>query len=247
MNFYEIAQLLPKLGVDIWANPRSENGRHRPDSTSPGPTARQSAMRGVFAVRAGWAGAWPCRAGLTHYGDPRHAQALAIMGALRTYSNYFDAAEVRAWSPRWAQRWNTARATSAATAWRCLKRREVTGAGVYVLRLRGRRPRALLRLTLEMQAFGMPMLTDIRLPRTLAGEEYLLDQQYHQPLCGGRRSAPAGDYESRLSEDARGQPGVQLMDADAAQATYPGTCSLYRRTPRSSTRARQFLSARSIA
>ena len=76
----------------------------------------------------------------------------------------------------------------------------------------------------------MPMLTDMGYPahwlekntywtsNTISHYAVVVDQHRQETMNRG--------YLNTLAAS----PGVQLMDADAAQATYPGTCSLYRRT-----------------
>lgn len=235
-NFYEIAQLLPKLGVDIWANPKVKKmadigldlyvaGTNCPSIGDAG------SIRG--AGRVGWSVALQGRA-FTHYGDPRHAQALAIMGARSEdlFESYFDAAEV-------------ARVVAEVGTEMEYRTRNLGGYGLAVLEAgeEGNRRGVSMyygfaggghghfdRLTLEMQAFGMPMLTDMGYPahwlekntywtsNTISHYAVVVDQHRQETMNRG--------YLNTLAAS----PGVQLMDADAAQATYPGTCSLYRRT-----------------
>ncbi|MCD6361744.1 MAG: hypothetical protein J7M38_12890, partial [Armatimonadetes bacterium] len=93
-NFYEIADLLPRLGVNIWDNPKLKkmadigidmaiNGRWGPDIGDCG------GPRG-----GGPPGRWPKVIGeaFTHYGEPRHAQLLAAMGAHSRdlFEDWFD-------------------------------------------------------------------------------------------------------------------------------------------------------------
>ncbi|MBD3293010.1 MAG: hypothetical protein GF393_08810, partial [Armatimonadia bacterium] len=235
-NFYQIATLLPKIGVDIWANPKvkkmADIGLDLYVAGTNCPAIGDAGS--IFgAGRVGWSRALQGRA-FDHYGDPRHAKALEIMGtqAEDLFEVYYDPAEVDA-------------VINEVGAEMDYRTRNLGGYGLAVLEAgeEGRRRGVSMyygfsggghghwdRLTLEMQAFGQPMMTDMGYPahwlakntywtsNTISHYTVLVDQHRHETM-----------NRAWLNTLAR-SPQVHLMDADATHATYPSTCDLYRRT-----------------
>ncbi|MBD3292287.1 MAG: hypothetical protein GF393_05145, partial [Armatimonadia bacterium] len=236
INFYTVAELLPKLGVDIWENPKVKKmadigldlyvaGTNCPSIGDAG---------SIFgAGRVGWSGHLQGRA-FDHFGDPRHAKALEIMDAKSEdlFGTYYDPAEVEA-------------VVDEVGAEMTYRTRNIGGYGLGILEAGEEGARRGLsmyygfaggghghydRLTMELQAFGRPMLTDIGYPahwgekanywskNTVSHYTVVVDQHRHETLNRGFLNTLAGS------------PQVQLMDAEAAHATYPSTCSMYRRT-----------------
>lgn len=236
VNFYQIAQLLPKLGVDIWANPKVKKmadigldlyvaGTNCPSIGDAG------SIRG--AGRVGWSVALQGPA-FEHYGDPRHAKALAIMGARSEdlFESYFDEDELE-------------RVIAEVGTEMEYRTRNLGGYGLAVLEAgeEGNRRGVSMyygfaggghghfdRLTLEMQAFGRPMLTDMGYPA-----HWLEKNTYWTSNTISHYAVVVDEHRQETMNRAFlntlvGSPQVQLMDAEAAHATYPNTCSMYRRT-----------------
>ncbi|GEM_PF-764627 len=236
VNFYQIATLLPKLGVDIWANPKVKKmadigldlyvaGTNCPSIGDAG------SIQG--AGRVGWSYVLQGPA-FEHYGDPRHAQALAIMNARAEdlFETYYDPAEVDAVVAEVGEELD-------------YRTRNLGGYGLGVLEAgeEGNRRGVSMyygfaggghghfdRLTLEMQAFGRPMMPDMGYPahwlekntywtsNTISHYAVVVDQHRQETM-----------NRAFLNTLAR-SPQVQLMDSEAAHAAYPSVCSLYRRT-----------------
>ncbi len=236
VNFYQIAHLLPKLGVDIWANPKVKKmadigldlyvaGTNCPSIGDAG------SIRG--AGRVGWSVVLQGRA-FNHYHDPRHARALAIMnaGSEDLFESYFDEDELAA----------TIAEVGTEMDYRT---RNLGGYGLGILEAgeEGNRRGVSMyygfsggghghfdRLTLEMQAFGRPMLTDMGYPA-----HWLAKNTYWTSNTISHYAVVVDEHRQETTNRAFlntlvGSPQVQLMDAEAAHATYPNTCSMYRRT-----------------
>jgi len=235
-NFYSVAELLPKLGVDVWANPKLKKmadigldlaitGRFTPCIGDSG---------NIFGSgRVGWE---PSRQGqaFSHYHDARHAKALAMTNAKSQslFGEYWDEEEV-------------ARVVAEEGGELEFRTRNLGGYGLAVLEAgKGQARRGVSmyygfaggghghcdRLTMEMIAHDRPILTDMGYPahwlpknaywtsNTISHYCVVVDEHRHETMNRG--------YLNTLA----GTPQVQLMDAGAETATYPGTCSLYRRT-----------------
>lgn len=236
-NFYEIAELLPRLGVDIWGNPKLRKmadvgidmtvaGRFSPcigDSgglKASGPIARSVALQG----RA-----------FTHYRDPRHAKALALMNARSRdlFEDYFDEEEV-------------ARVIEAEGTDLGLKTRNLSGYGLAVLENgKDEHRRAVTmyygyaggghghhdRLNIEMWAFGRHMLPEDGYPFPFTRPDFWrwrsTDTVKHYCVVVDettQKTQYAGDLNTLAAT-----PELQLMDA-SAEVAYPDMVSLYRRT-----------------
>jgi hypothetical protein len=236
-NFYAIAALLPKLGVDIWDNPKLKKmadigidmtiaGKFAPcigDSggmRGSGPIARSAALQGPA---------------FTHYGDPRHAQALALMNAASRdlFEDYFDEEKV-------------ARVVAEVGTDLDLKTRDLGGYGLAILESGAedhRRAVAMYygyaggghghhdRLNIQMWAFGKAMLPEDGYPFPFTRPDFWrwrnTDTVKHYCVVvdeAVQTTQYAGDLHTLVAT-----PGVQVMDA-SAEIAYPGTVSLYRRT-----------------
>lgn len=236
VNFYQIAHLLPRLGVDIWANPKVKKmsdigldlyvaGTNCPSIGDAG------SIRG--AGRVGWSVVMQGRA-FDHYHDPRHARALEIMGARSEdlFESYFNEDELAA-------------AIAEVGTQMAYPTRNLGGYGLGILEAgeEGNRRGVSMyygfaggghghfdRLTLEMQAFGRPMMTDMGYPaHWLAKNAYWTSNtisHYAVVVDEHRQETMNRAFLNTLAAS----PQVQLMDAEAAHATYPNTCSMYRRT-----------------
>ena len=236
VNFYQIAQLLPKIGVDIWANPKvkkmADIGLDLYVAGTNCPAIGDAGS--IFgAGRVGWSAVLQGPA-FEHYGDPRHAQALAILNARAEdlFATYYDQAEVDAVVAEVGEEMD-------------YTTRNLGGYGLAVLESgeEGSRRGVSMyygfsggghghrdRLTLEMQAFDRPMMTDMGYPahwlaknaywtsNTISHYAVVVDQHWQETM-----------NRAFLNTLARSSH-VQLMDAEAAHAAYPSVCSLYRRT-----------------
>ncbi len=236
-NFYTIAELLPKLGVNIWDNPKLKKmadigidmtvaGKFRPDIgdsgslTGSGPIARSVALQGPA---------------FTHYGDPRHAKALKLMGATsqNLFEDYFDEQEVEKVIAREGTELG-------------LKTRNLGGYGLAILEQGDgddRRAATMYygwaggghghhdRLNIQMWAFGRPMMPDDGYPFPFTRLDFWrwrnTDTFKHYCVVVDectQRNTYSGDLNTLIST-----PEVQLMDA-SAEIAYPDMVSLYRRT-----------------
>lgn len=237
LNFYRIAELLPRLGVDIWDNPKLKKmadvgidmtvaGKFCPsigDSGAlkgSGPIARSAELQG----RA-----------FTHYGDPRHAKLLASIGAKSRdlFEDYFDEEQV-------------ARVVEAEGMDLGLNTRNLGGYGLAVLESGEadyKRGVSMYygyaggghghhdRLNIEMWAFGRPVLPEDGYPVPFTRLDFWAwrrtDTVKHYCVVVDettQKTQYAGDLNILAAT-----PEVQLMDA-SAEVAYPGTASLYRRT-----------------
>ncbi|MGD9494675.1 MAG: heparinase II/III family protein [Armatimonadota bacterium] len=236
-NFYEIADLLPRLGVQIWDNPKLKKmadvgidtavcGRWGPDigdagsATGGGPVARSAALQG----RA-----------FTHYGEPRFAKVLAQIKATSRdlFTDYFDEAMV-------------ARVVEAEGTELNLGTRDIGGYGLAILEAgEGENARGLSlyygaatgghghhdRLNIEMWAHERPMLPEDGYPTPFTRPDFWRwrSTDTHKHYCvvvdeTTHTTQHAGDLNVLAST-----PAVQLADA-SAEIAYPGLTSLYRRT-----------------
>ncbi len=236
-NFYEIADLLPRIGVQIWDNPKLKkmadigidlavNGRWGPDigdCGSPaggGPIGRGTGLLG----RA-----------FTRYGEPRHAQLLAAQHATSRdlFADLFDEEAV-------------ARAVEEHGTDFALPTRAIGGYGLAILEAgAGDNRRGLSmyfgsaagghghhdRLNIEMWALGRVMLPDDGYPTPFTRPDFwrwrFTDTHKHYCVVVDettQTSQDAGDLNALVST-----PGVQLVDG-SAEVAYPGLTSLYRRT-----------------
>ncbi|MGE5532328.1 MAG: heparinase II/III family protein, partial [Bacteroidota bacterium] len=237
-SFYEVARLLPKLGVDIWSNPKLKKmadigldltvtGAFCPcigDSgglKGGGPIGRSAYLQGPAFM---------------HYRDPRHARALVEMGAKPDdlFEEYFDAEAVK-----------SALAGTPDTPVG-LSTRNLGGYGCAILEAgsgSARRGLSLYygdaggghghydRLNVEMFANGMSVMPDDGYPTPFTRPDcyewrradtykhhcVMIDELPQMSLYAGRLEAIAGT------------PEVQYVDV-AAETAYPNVASLYRRT-----------------
>ena len=252
-NFYSIAQLLPKLGVDIWSNPKLKKmadvgldltivGRFCPSIGDCG------SIEGASPI------AWyPSLQGLafTHYGDPRHAKALKIMNAsskslwggkdLRRgelldrllFDDFFDEEAVE----KIVEKEGTDLG---------LKTRNLGGYGLAILESgKGKNRRGVSmyygdatgghghhdRLNIEMFAYDRPMLPEDGYPTPFTRPDFYewREADTYRHYCvmideGPQQNLYGGDLNTLAAS-----PAVQFMDA-SAETVYEGVASLYRRT-----------------
>ncbi len=236
-NFYEVADLLPKLGVDIWDNPKLKkmadigidmavNNRWGPDiGDAGGPKS------------GGPIGRWPKVLGqaFTHYGELRHAQALAAQNA-KSRDLFVD--------------WFDEEAVAAAVADHgtdlTLGTRNIGGYGLAILEAgEGESARGMTlyygsaegghghhdRLNIELWALGRAMMPEDGYPFPFTRPDFWRwrSTDTHKHYCvvvdeSSHQNLRAGDLNALLST-----PGVQFVDASAG-SVYPGLTSLYRRT-----------------
>ncbi|NPV46453.1 MAG: hypothetical protein HPY69_05825 [Armatimonadetes bacterium] len=236
-NFYEIARLLPRIGVDIWSNPKLKKMAD---------IGYDLCFAGEYTPCVGDAGsclgmgrvAWtPGLQGpaFMHYRDPRHAQMLALMGAKSQslFDELFDEQLVA----------DTVAQVGTDLQWHS---RVLGGYGLAILeRGEGEHKRALSlyfgdasgghghydRLNIEMKAFGHSVLCEDGYPtpftrpdfhewrRANTARHYLVqvDEEPH-------RNTLAGDLNTLAVA-----PEVQVVDA-SAEIAYEGKTPLYRRT-----------------
>ncbi|MBD3292407.1 MAG: hypothetical protein GF393_05750, partial [Armatimonadia bacterium] len=236
-NFYEIADLLPKLGVEIWDNPKLKkmadigidmavNNRWGPDigdcggPRSGGPIGRWTKVLGQA---------------FTQYGEPRHAKLLAAQNARSTdlFEDWFDEEEV-------------ARVVEEHGTDLRLPTRDIGGYGLAILEAgEGDHKRGMSlyygsaegghghhdRLNIELWALGRPMLPEDGYPFPFTKPDFWnwRGADTHKHYCvvideSSHHNRRAGDLNALLST-----PEVQFVDA-SAESVYPGTASLYRRT-----------------
>ncbi|MHB8995864.1 MAG: heparinase II/III domain-containing protein [Armatimonadota bacterium] len=237
-HFYEVAHLLPKLGVDIWSNPKLKKMAD---------IGLDLTVTGAFCPCIGDSGAlkgggpigrWAGLQGpaFMHYRDPRHARALVEMGAKpgNLFEEYFDAEAV-----------SKAAADTPDPAVG-LSTRNLGGYGLAILEAgsgTARRGLSLYygdaggghghydRLNVEMFAFGMSVMPDDGYPTPFTRPDFhewrrantykhhcvMIDELPQMTLHAGQLQAIAGT------------PEVQYVDV-SAESAYPNTASLYRRT-----------------
>ncbi len=235
VNFYKLARLLDKLGVDIWSNAKLKKMAD---------VGIELAVCGIWTPsigdsgnifgsrRVGWTAALQGPA-FRQYNDPLHAKVLHILGA-RTESLYEDGLDDR-----------IAEAVKQHGSEIHLGTRHLPGYGLAILESNSKsRPRGVSlyygnaagghghrdRLTLEYFDFDRPLLTEMGYPahwliknslwtsNSISHYTVLVNEQPHKTLFPGRLNTLVGS------------PLVQLMDASAEHVTYPGTTSMYRRT-----------------
>ncbi len=236
-NFYEIADLLPRLGVEIWDNPKLKkmadvgidmavNGRWGPDIGDCG-----------GAAGGGPVGRWTSVLGraFTRYGEPRHAQLLAAGNATSRdlFADLFDEEAV-------------ARAVAEHGPDFALPTRAIGGYGLAILEAgAGDNQRGLSlyfgsaegghghhdRLNIEMWALGQVVLPEDGYPYPFTRPDFWSwrSTDTHKHYCvvvdeTTQTTLQAGDLNALVST-----PAVQLADA-SAEVAYPGLASLYRRT-----------------
>lgn len=237
VNFYEIADLLPRLGVEIWDNPKLKkmadvgidtavNGRWGPDigdcggAKGGGPVARTPALQG----RA-----------FTRYGDVRFAKLLAQIGATSRdlFEEHFDEAAV-------------ARVVEEHGSELDYHTRDLGGYGLAILEAGEddhRRGLSLYygsaagghghhdRLNIEMWALERPVLPDDGYPFPFTRPDFWRwrSTDTHKHYCvvvdeTTQQTQYAGHLNALVST-----PQVQLADA-SGEIAYPNHVSLYRRT-----------------
>ncbi len=236
VNFYQIAELLPRLGVDIWSNPKVKKMADIGiDLTIAGEFAPSIGDCGSIlgAKRIGWSKVLQGPA-FEHYKEPRYAKVLSIMGAKAEdlWEHYFDEEKVQ-------------QVVSKEGTDLGLKTRNLGGYGLAVLEsgeAASRRGVCMYyghaggghghrdRLTIEMFAYGRPMLTDMGYPaHWLPKNSYWTSNTISHYCVVVDEAAQKTVFPGYLNTLAS-CPGVQLMDASAEKVAYPGTTSVYRRT-----------------
>ena len=236
-SFYALAELLPRIGADLWSNPRLKKmadigldmtvaGQFCPSIGDCGSALGSSPVACTAALQG--------RA-FSRYGDARHAKALARMGSAPEdlWTDYYEEGAVA----------ETVQDEGTELG---LKTRNLGGYGLAVLESgEGDHRRAVTmyygdasgghghydRLNIEMFAHGRPMLPEDGYPTPFTRPDF------HE----WRRADTVKHYCVMIDEQPqlnlhRGQlnclaatPGVQVMDA-SAEAVYEGNASLYRRT-----------------
>ncbi|MFO7945949.1 MAG: hypothetical protein R6V19_03960, partial [Armatimonadota bacterium] len=235
-KFYAIADLLPRLGVEIWDNPRLKKMADIGlDMTVAGEFTPCIGDCGSVqgARRVAWTPELQGPA-FTHYGDVRYAKALAIMGASSRslWDERFDEEKVQ-------------EVVEEHGSDLVLQTRDLGGYGLAVLESGGAANRRGVsmyygdatgghghydRLTLGFYAFGYPLFPEMGYPipfttpkrfgftsNTISHYSVLINQQQHRTRQSGALNTLAS------------APTVQLMDA-SAEVAYGGLADLYRRT-----------------
>jgi hypothetical protein len=235
-NFYRIADLLPRLGLDIWSNPKLRKmadigsdltvaGQFSPsigDSgrlTGTGPIALTAEIQG----RA-----------FTRYHDPKYARMLKDMGASPggLFERYFDPAEME---------------KAAATAPPLeLRTRNLGGYGCAILESGAtghKRGLSLYygdaggghghfdRLNVELFSHGQAVMPEDGYPTPFTRPDFheWRRANTYRHFCVMVDELPQLSYEAGDLNALIGAPEVQLVDA-SAEAAYSGRASLYRRT-----------------
>jgi len=236
-SFYEIAALLPKIGVDIWSHPKLKKMADIGlDLTVAGKFCPSIGDCGSCfgRERVGWTPELLGRA-FMHYRDARHAKALKLIGARSQdlWTNLFDEEAVN-------------RVVAEQGTEIEFRTRNLGGYGLAILES-GKEPhrRAVTlyygdangghghkdRLNIEMFAFDRPVLTEDGYPTPFHRPDFydwrgantyrhylvMIDEAPHH-------NRNAGNLNTLVSA-----PGLQLADA-SAETVYPGVASLYRRT-----------------
>lgn len=235
--FYDVAALLPRLGEDIWSNPKLKKmadigldltiaERFCPDIGDCG------SLKGTPKV--GWTPELQGPA-FMHYHDPRHAQALAIMGApsRSLFEELFDEQLVADTVKRVGRDLHFAS-------------RNLGGYGVALLeRGSGDNARGLSlyygdasgghghydRLNIELFAFGRPVLPEDGYPTPFTRPDYYewrrADTCRH--YCVQVDEEPQRSLQAGQLQNFAVAPELQVVEA-AAEASYGSKVSLYRRT-----------------
>jgi len=234
LNFYTVAERLPLIGYDVWSNPKTKkmadvlldlavNGRHTPDIGDSGSI--------LGSGRVGWA-ARLFRAAFEQYGEPRYAQAMAMIGG----------GDETLWDRDISADVGKALAEHGETM--SFRTRHLPGYGLAILEGGStEHPRGLSlyygnaagghghrdRLNLELWAFDRPVLTDMGYPahwlakntywtsNTISHYGVTVDEQ-------GQRTLYGGNLVCLASADR-----VQFVEAEADRVAYPGTAERYRR------------------
>ncbi|MEN6301792.1 MAG: hypothetical protein ABFD96_03665, partial [Armatimonadia bacterium] len=237
-NYYQVARLLPGLGLDIWSNPKLKKMADIGiDLTVAGITAPSIGDSGSI-LGSGKVALAPSIQGpaFEQYHDPRFAQALKAMKARSEslWESEFDPEEVDA-------------AVAKSGPDIEYKTRNLGGYGLAILEAgQGKQRRGVSmyyghaggghghrdRLTLEMldSRFEHPVLNDMGYPahwlekntywtsNTISHYGVVVNQGWQQTMYPG--------YLNTLAS----APGVQLMDASAEKVAYPSAASEYRRS-----------------
>jgi len=235
-NFYQIAELLPRLGVDIWSVPKAKKMADIGlDLCVAGVAAPAIGDSGTIfgGGRPGWTPALQGRA-FARFRDPRHAAALTLMKAKSRdlFSDLFDEDEV-------------ASVVAQSGTELGLKTRDLGGYGLAVLEA-GREPNRrgvsmyygfsggghghFDRLTIEMIAFGRPMLTDMGYPAHWLPKNTYWTSNTVSHYCVVVDEHRQETMNRGCLNTLVGASFVQLMDASAEKSVYASTTSLYRRT-----------------
>ncbi|MFP3902817.1 MAG: heparinase II/III family protein, partial [Armatimonadota bacterium] len=235
-NFYLTADLLPKLGVNIWDEPKVKkmadigldlavNGEWTPSIGDCG---------NIFSHnRVCWSAALQGR-GFDHYKDSRHAAALKEMdpNTETLWNPLYDEQELEAFLDEHDPQLT-------------FKTRNVGGYGLAILES-GEEPteRGLSmyygfaggghghydRLTIEMHAFDQPMLTEMGYPAHWGHKANYWSKNTPSHYCvlvdQHRQESMGRGYLNTLAS----LPGLQLADAEASHSAYPSCTSMYRRT-----------------
>ncbi|MFO7946934.1 MAG: heparinase II/III family protein, partial [Armatimonadota bacterium] len=235
-NFYLTADLLPKLGVNIWDEPKVKkmadigldlavNGEWTPSIGDCG---------NIFSHgRVCWSPELQGR-GFDHYKDSRHAAALKEMNpnTETLWDPLYDAQELEAFLEE-----NDPQLTFGT--------RNVGGYGLAILES-GEEPteRGLSmyygfaggghghydRLTIEMHAFDQPILTEMGYPAHWGHKANYWSKNTPSHYCvlvdQHRQESMGRGYLNTLAS----LPGLQLADAEASHSAYPSCTSMYRRT-----------------
>ncbi|MDH7571757.1 MAG: heparinase II/III family protein, partial [Armatimonadota bacterium] len=235
--FYEVAELLPRLGVNIWSIPKLKKmadigldltvaGQFCPSIGDSG------SSRGCGLV--GWSAALQGVA-FTHYRDPRHAQALVRIKATSRalFHDYFDEEEVARVAARYGDD----------LGW---KTRDLGGYGLAILESgEGEHRRGLSlyygdasgghghadRLNIEMFSHGTAILPDDGYPTPFTRPNFYEWRRANtfRHYCVMVDELPHLTYHAGHLNTLVSTPGVQLADA-SGESAYPGMVSLYRRT-----------------
>ena len=237
-NYYQVARLLPLIGVDIWSSPKLKKMADIGlDLTVAGIQAPSIGDSGSIngGGKVGWSAAIQGPA-FAHTGDVRFAQALKQMGAQADslWDTQFDAARVEETVARAGKEiaFNT---------------RNLGGYGLAILEAgegHDRRGVSMYyghaggghghrdRLTLEMldSRFKAPVLNDMGYPaHWLEKNNYWTSNTVSHYAVLVNENGQQTMYPGALNTLASA-PGVQFMDAAAERVAYPRLTSLYRRS-----------------
>jgi hypothetical protein len=236
-GFYEVAQLMPRLGLDIWSNPKLKKMADIGiDMTVAGIRSPAIGDAGSIlgAGKIAIAGSIQGPA-FMHYGDPRFAQVLKAMGAQSEslWESEFDPEKVEAVVAKMGTEID-------------YKTRNLGGYGLAILESgEGQQRRGVSmyyghaggghghrdRLTIEMQdsRFPVPVLNDMGYPaHWLTKNAYWTSNTVSHYAVVVNQSWQQTQYAGHLNTLAAA-PGLQFADASAEKVTYPGA-SLYRRS-----------------
>lgn len=235
--FYEVADLLPKLGLDIWQNPKLRKmadigpdlivaGKFCPSigdcggSKGSGPVALSASLQGPAFM---------------HYGDAKYARILKDIGASSRslFSDLFDEAKAMA----------VAEKTPPLPP---LKTRDLGGYGCSILEAGSgdnRRGLSLYygdatgghghadRLNIELFGYGQALLPDDGYPTPFTRPDFHEWRRANtvRHYCVMVDEVPQLTYWRGYLNTLLSTPQLQLVDASAENA-YPGITPLYRRT-----------------